>query len=189
MDIYSRKIVAWEVHEDETGAHAKDLVQRALLREGCTNTPPVLHSDNGAPMTSYTLKARLSELGMLMSYSRPRVSNDNPYSEALFKTTKYCPQWPSKGFKSLQAARQWILELEQAYNKKHLHTGINFITPASCHRCEDSAILKNRERVFEAAKAKHPRRWSGDTRDWRPVKEVSLNPGRAHEIELNKCAA
>ena len=91
VDIYSRKIVAWEVHEDETGAHAKDLVQRALLREGCTNTPPVLHSDNGAPMTSYTLKARLSELGMLMSYSRPRVSNDNPYSEALFKTTKYCP--------------------------------------------------------------------------------------------------
>ena len=119
VDIYSRKIVAWEVHEDETGEHAKDLAQRALLREGCANTPPALHSDN----------------------------------------------------------------------EKHLHSGINFVTPASRHRCEDSAILKNRERVFEAAKAKHPRRWSGDTRDWRPVKEVSLNPGRAHEIELNKCAA
>jgi putative transposase len=189
MDVYSRKIAAWEVHEVESGEHAKDLVQRALLREGCINKPPVLHSDNGAPMTSYTLKARLSELGMLMSYSRPRVSNDNPYSEALFKTTKYCPEWPSQGFESLQAARQWMMTFEQGYNEKHLHSGINFVTPASRHRGEDSAILKNRERIFEEAKAKHPRRWSGATRDWSHIKEVSLNPGRAHEIELNKCAA
>jgi putative transposase len=91
MDVFSRKIVAWEVHQAELGEHAKELVDRALLREGCWHKPPVLHSDNGAPMTSHTLKARLADLGMLMSCSRPRVSNDNPYSEALFKITKYLP--------------------------------------------------------------------------------------------------
>ena len=97
MDIYSRKIIAWEVHETESGDLAKQLMERALLREKCWHQPPVLHSDNGAPMTSYTLKARLTELGMLMSYSRPRVSNDNPYSESLFRTVKYCPAWPHQG--------------------------------------------------------------------------------------------
>jgi len=134
LDLYSRKIVAWEVHEAESGESAKQLVERALLREGCWHQPPVLHSDNGAPMTSYTLKARLAELGMLMSYSRPRVSNDNPYSESLFRTVKYCPQWPSKGFKSLAGVRNWMLQFEQAYNEQHLHSGIQFVTPADRHR-------------------------------------------------------
>ena len=124
MDIYSRKIVAWEIHEAESGELAKKLIDRALLRERCWQNPPVLHSDNGAPMTSYTLKARLADLGMLMSHSRPRVSNDNPYSESLFKTLKYCPQWPAKGFRSLIAVREWMLLFEQAYNEEHRHSGI-----------------------------------------------------------------
>lgn len=109
MGIYSRKIVAWEIHEAESGELARKLVERALLREGCWHNPPVLHSDNGAPMTSYMLKARLAELGMLMSHSRPKVSNDDPYSESLFRTVKYCPEWPSKGFESLTAVRDWML--------------------------------------------------------------------------------
>lgn len=129
LDVYSRKIVAWEVHETESGEHAKTLVERALIREGCWHNPPVLHSDNGAPMTSYTLKTRLAELGMLMSYSRPRVSNDNPYSEAMFRTVKYCPKWPVKGFETLQEVRDWMLAFEHAYNEQHLHSGINFVTP------------------------------------------------------------
>lgn len=130
LDIYSRKIVAWEIHETESGELAKKVVERALLREGCWHNPPVLHSDNGAPMTSYTLKARLAELGMLMSHSRPRVSNDNPYSESLFRTVKYCPSWPAKGFRSLAEVRDWMLSFEHAYNHQHLHSGINFVTPA-----------------------------------------------------------
>ncbi|HBS82435.1 MAG TPA: IS3 family transposase, partial [Halomonas campaniensis] len=130
MDIYSRKIIAWEVHDTESGELAKQLLERALLREGCWHQPPVLHSDNGAPMTSYTLKARLTELGMLMSYSRPRVSNDNPYSESLFRTVKYCPAWPTKGFASLSAVREWMLVFERAYNEQHLHSGIQYVTPA-----------------------------------------------------------
>jgi putative transposase len=164
MDLFSLKIVAWEVRQAELGEHAKELVQRELLREGCWHKPPVLHSDNGRPMTSYTLKARLAELGMLRSYSRPRVSNENPYSEALFKTTKYCPAWPSKGFAWLQAARQWMMQFVHAYNEKHLHSGINLVTHGRRHRGEDRAILSQREAVFKAAKTKNPRRWTGAIR-------------------------
>lgn len=189
MDIYSRKIVAWEVHEAESGELAKALVERALLAEGCWHRPPVLHSDNGAPMTSYTLKARLAELGLLMSYSRPRVSNDNPYSEALFRTVKYCPQWPAKGFKSLEAVREWMLDFVNGYNNEHLHSSLNYVTPASRHRGEDQARLDQRKVVYERAKQQNPRRWTGNTRNWDAAGSVSLNPGRLKEIEQNKCAA
>ncbi len=189
LDLYSRKIVAWEVHESESGEYAKALVERALIREGCWHNPPVLHSDNGAPMTSYTLKSRLAELDMPMSHSRPRVSNDNPYLESLFRTVKYCPKWPSKGFTSLAALREWMLAFEHAYNEQHLHSGINFVTPASRHRGEDTALLAQRKTVYERAKRLHPRRWSGQTRNWTAVGEVSLNPGRTQEIDRNRVAA
>jgi len=189
LDVYSRKIVAWEVHESESGEHAKALVERALIRENCWHNPPVLHSDNGAPMTSYTLKSRLAELGMLMSHSRPRVSNDNPYSESLFRTVKYCPKWPAKGFTSLASLREWMLAFEQAYNEEHLHSGINFVTPASRHRGEDQALLAQRTTVYERAKRLHPRRWSGNTRNWAAAGDVSLNPGKLQEVERNQAAA
>lgn len=189
LDVYSRKIVAWEVHESESGEQAKALVERALIREGCWHNPPVLHSDNGAPMTSYTLKSRLAELGMLMSHSRPRVSNDNPYSEALFRTVKYCPKWPSKGFASLATLREWMLAFEHAYNERHLHSGINFVTPASRHRGKDSAVLAQRKAVYEKAKRLYPRRWSGETRNWTTAGDVPLNPGRVQEMDRNQIAA
>ena len=189
MDIYSRKIVAWEVHEKESGMLARQLVERALLREQCVQNPPVLHSDNGAPMTSYVLKARLAALGMLMSYSRPRVSNDNPFSESLFRTVKYCPEWPVKGFASLVAVREWMLAFEQGYNKQHMHSGINFVTPAERHRGGDHALLAKRTQVYEEAKRQHPRRWSGNTRNWAVTGPVSLNPCKVEEIERNKIAA
>lgn len=189
MDIYSRKIVAWEIHEAESGELARKLVERALLREGCWHNPPVLHSDNGAPMTSYTLKARLADLGMLMSHSRPRVSNDNPYSESLFRTVKYCPEWPSKGFESLTAVRDWMLAFEHAYNERHLHSGIRFVTPADRHRGVDHERLAHRKMVYERAKRRNPRRWSGPTRNWEVTGPVSLNPGKLQEIERNKLAA
>ena len=189
MDVYSRKIIAWDVYDNESGDLAKQLVERALLRESCWHTPPILHSDNGAPMTSYTLRARLAELGMLMSHSRPRVSNDNPYSEALFRTVKYCPAWPTKGFASLAAVRQWMLTFEHAYNKQHLHSGINFVTHADRHRGVDTQRLAHRKAVYERAKRLNPRRWSGNVRRWETTGSVSLNPGKPQEIELNKLAA
>tara|TARA_R110001583_G_scaffold171739_1_gene325445 strand:+ start:6941 stop:7363 length:423 start_codon:yes stop_codon:yes gene_type:complete len=140
-------------------------------------------------MTSYTLKARLTELGMLMSYSRPRVSNDNPYSEALFRTVKYCPAWPTKGFTSLSAVRDWMLMFERAYNEQHLHSGIRYVTPVDRHQGVDQESLVYRKAINERAKHRHPQRWSGNTRNWELAGSVSLNSGKVHEIERNKQAA
>ena len=117
------------------------------------------------------------------------MSNDNPYSESLFRTVKYCPKWPAKGFKSLEATRQWMLRFEHAYNEQHLHSGINYVTPGSRHRGEDQPQLAYRKAVYEKAKRNNPRRWSGQTRNWEPAGAVPLNPGKCREIEQNQSAA
>jgi len=96
VDIFSRKIVGWEVHERESAELAATLVRQAVLAEGCTLRPLVLHADNGSPMKGATMKVTMEKLGITASYSRPRVSNDNPFSEAQFHTCKYCPDWPNK---------------------------------------------------------------------------------------------
>src|SRR5690606_13429012 len=100
-DLFSRKIVGNEVYEQESGELAAELLQRTLIRENCLHSGVVLHSDNGAPMKSQTMRAKAYDLGVTTSYSRPRVSNDNPFAESLFRTCKYRPEWPSNGFKSL----------------------------------------------------------------------------------------
>jgi putative transposase len=130
-DIFSRFPVGWEVHDEETGELAAELVQRSVLAQRCANRPLVLHSDNGAPMKSYTLKAKMEALGIVASHSRPRVSNDNPFSESLFKTLKYWPRWPRKGFATIEIARQWVQRFIQWYSHEHRHSGIQFVTPAS----------------------------------------------------------
>ncbi|MGL1018939.1 IS3 family transposase, partial [Vibrio vulnificus] len=94
--------------ECECGELASQLLQRTLMREQCFNQPLVLHSDNGAPMKSLTFRAKMDELGITSSYSRPRVSDDNPYVESLFRTVKYMPSWPTKGFEQLDASRSWV---------------------------------------------------------------------------------
>ena len=175
-DIYSRKIVGWEVHSRETGESAAELMQRTVIAEQCFCKPLVLHSDNGSPMKSYTLQSKLADLGITPSHSRPRVSNDNAYSESLFRTLKYCPQWPSQGFASLEIARDWVSGFVSGYNNEHRHSRIKFVTPAQRHRGEDKAILEKRANVYELAKARNPERWSGKTRNWRPVGDVTLNP-------------
>jgi len=108
-DIYSRKAVGWEVYQQESGELAAGLLQRSVLSERCSLKPPVLHSDNGAPMKSVTMLQKMYDLGVTPSHSRPRVSDDNPYSESLFRTLKYCPQWPKNGFADLAAARVGFL--------------------------------------------------------------------------------
>ncbi len=160
MDIYSRKIVAWEVHESESADLAAALIQRACLAEGCSQSQLVLHADNGGPMKGATMLAKLQWLGVIPSFSRPSVSDDNPYSESLFRTLKYTPAYPSKPFDSLASARNWVHGFMQWYNDSHCHSGIGFVTPASRHKGEDHAILAARKAVYEQAKAKHPERWS-----------------------------
>lgn len=175
-DIFSRKIVGYEVHEQECGELAAQLIHRCMLKEQCFLAPPVLHSDNGAPMKSLTLKAKLEELGVLPSYSRPSVSNDNPYSESLFRTLKYRPQWPANGFKSVDEARQWVQRFVEWYNHEHRHSKLNFVTPAQRHAGQDKEILVKRKRVLLQAKQANPGRWRGDVRNCDPVGPVTLNP-------------
>lgn len=176
MDIFSRKIVAWEVHENETSDNAAVLIGKAVLAEGIAGRPLVPHSDNGAPMKGATMLATLQRLGVVPSFSRPSVSDDNPYSESLFRTLKYTPAYPPRRFASLEEARKLVHEFVEWYNNVHHHSALKFVTPAQRHRGEDVAILAGRSRVYEQARASHPERWSGSVRDWSPVGEVWLNP-------------
>jgi len=177
-DIYSRKIVGAEVYERECGSYASELLQRTVWSEQCNKHGVVLHSDNGAPMKSFTFQAKMVDLGMIKSRSRPRVSNDNPYSESLFRTVKYCPQWPASGFKSLEAAREWTQLFVDRYNNEHQHSGIKFVTPHQRHSQIDTQILSRRQTLYELEKMKNPTRWSKATRNWSPILSVTLNPDK-----------
>ena len=182
-DIYSRKAVGWEVHEQESGEDAAILLQRTVIRESCVCQPLVLHSDNGAPMKSVTLLGKMYDLGITPSRGRPRVSNDNPYSESLFRTLKYCPQWPKNGFASLDTARAWVREFVRWYNHEHRHSRIRYVTPVERHQGQDYTLLAKRHVLYQQARAQHPERWSGDTRNWMPVGAVSLNPEREEVLQ------
>jgi putative transposase len=183
LDIFSRKIVAWEVHENESADHASVLIRKACLAEGVHQAGLVLHADNGGPMKGATMLATLQKLGVVPSFSRPSVSDDNPYSESLFRTLKYSPAHPSKPFESIEAARQWVHGFVHWYNDEHRHSAIRYVTPNQRHRGEDSDLLKQRKAVYEAARQLSPQRWSGQTRNWNPVEEVWLNPPKEHQAE------
>jgi transposase InsO family protein len=178
LDVFSRKIVGWEIFERECAEHAATVFHKAHLREGVGAKELVLHSDNGAPMKGATMLATLQRLGVVPSFSRPSVSNDNPFSEALFKTLKYRPEFPAKPFDTLAAARQWVHAFVHWYNEEHRHSALKFVTPAQRHRGEDEAILRQRERLYAAAREQQPARWSGSTRNWERESSVQLNPGR-----------
>ena len=185
LDVFSRKIVGWEVHTEQTSDHAAVLFRQTHLREGVANGELVLHSDNGSPMKGATLLVTLQRLGVVASFSRPSVSNDNPYSEALFKTCKYRPGFPEQPFESLQHARTWVAGFVHWYNEEHRHSSIRFVTPGERHRGEDMAILEQRKAVYEAARKAHPERWSGDIRNWERPATVTLNPDKSdHQKKL-----
>jgi putative transposase len=185
-DIFSRFPVGWEVHAEETGELAAELVQRTVLGQRCVAQPLVLHADNGAPMKSYSLKAKLEALGIIASHSRPRVSNDNPFSESLFRTLKYWPKWPSKGFATLTLARQWVARFIDWYSNEHRHSGIRFVTPAQRHQGQDQALLQRRHVVYQTARLARPERWSGATRNWSWIEQVQLNPDRFMPMETRE---
>jgi putative transposase len=186
LDIFSRKIVGWEVHESESAEHASVLLRKACLAEGIHWEGLVLHADNGGPMKGTTMLATLQNLGIVPSFSRPSVSDDNPYSESIFRTLKYTPAYPSKPFESIDAARQWVHSFVQWYNEEHRHSAIGYVTPCQRHRGEDSDLLEQRKAVYEAARKQNPQRWSGGTRNWNRVEEVWLNPPKEHQAEKDQ---
>ena len=189
VDVWSRKVVAWDVHDVECGEHATVLLERALVAEKRSSVE-VLHSDNGAPMKSATLKATLDRLGITPSYSRPRVSDDNPFSEALFRTMKYRPEYPRLPFKTRAEARRWVAGFVQWYHDEHLHSAIGYVTPLQRHEGADDAILDARRALYALAKANRPNRWgSRAVRAWNAPKVVRLNPLDAHSVESECCVA
>lgn len=181
VDIWSRRIVGFEVHEEESMELSAALVRATCAAENIDPCGLVLHSDNGGPMRGSTMLATLQMLGIVASFSRPKVSDDNPYSESLFRTLKYRPEYPHKPFETLEAARAWVTAFVAWYNTEHRHSGIRYVTPNERHHGQETAVLANRARVYERARKKNPNRWSRGTRDWTPAPDVFLNPKRNDE--------
>lgn len=185
VDIYSRYIVGWEIHPDELASHAGELVTKACLRERVPRDQLVLHADNGGPMKGATMLATLQKLGVAASFSRPSVSNDNPYSEALFRTLKYTPAYPAQPFETIEQARAWVQRFVTWYNTEHRHSAIHFVTPQQRHNGTHRAILAHRVTVYEKAKKAFPHRWRNrPTRNWTPLDTVWLNPDKPVEKPL-----
>lgn len=176
MDIWSRKIVGFEVYDVEAAELSARLFTATCQAERVDPRGIVLRSDNGGPMKGATMVVTLERLGVLASFSRPGVSNDNAFSESLFRTLKYRPEYPSKPFASIEAARAWVASFVRWYNTQHLHSSIRFVTPDDRHAGREVEILASRQAVYEAARTERPDRWSGPVRNWEPMAEVRLNP-------------
>jgi transposase InsO family protein len=184
VDLYSRKIVGFEVHETDNAEHAAHLARRTVLSESVHGkaAKPVLHGDNGATLKATTVLAMLHWLGIKPSYSRPRVSDDNAFAEALFRTAKYRPEFPVAGFADLAAARRWASDFVRWYNDEHRHSAIRYVTPGQRHAGQDHHLLGARHALYQVARAHSPRRWSRQTRNWTPIGAVTLNPERTAAI-------
>jgi transposase InsO family protein len=178
LDIWSRKIVGWGVNEQQCGQFAADLLQATCDRLGMATKGIVLHSDNGKPMKGSSMLCTMQWLGIVPSFSRPHVSDDNPYVESLFRTLKYRPGCSDMRFDTLDEAVRWVERFVTWYNQEHLHSGIGFVTPNDRHAGRDFPVLEARRRVYKRANRANPERWTGKVRSWaRPVK-VRLHPDR-----------
>jgi putative transposase len=176
MDVWSRRIVGWRIAESESAEIAAELITHAC-RDG--NVDPrglVLHSDNGKPMRASTMISTLQWLGVVPSFSRPHVSDDNPYSEALFRTLKHTPAYPRLPFASLHSAQHWVTRFVSWYNGVHRHSAIRFVTPDERHSGQEQEILAQRQQLYQRARRSNPERWTCATRNWTPIGLVVLNP-------------
>ncbi|KFC06146.1 transposase [Trabulsiella guamensis ATCC 49490] len=173
VDIYSRKIIAAEVFTSESGKHAAELLQRAVWNEKCSSSNLVLHSDNGGPMRSYTLLAKMYALGVLVLIPG---QGSAMIIHTRIRTLKYCPWWPENGFRTIDDARAWVNRFVSWYNLEHKHSGIKYVTPAERYQGNDMKILAARQSVYQQAREQHPERWSKHLRNWDYISEVYLNP-------------
>ncbi|WP_462188945.1 MULTISPECIES: IS3 family transposase [unclassified Frankia] len=158
IDVYSRYVVGWMIADRESATLAEDLITASCVKQGVGREQLTINADRGTSMTSKTVALLLADLGVTRSHSRPRVSNDNPYSEAHFKTLKYRPDFPGV-FDSLQAARSWCRDFFDHYNNTHRHSGIGLLTPATVHHGLAGEVHQARAAVLGAAYAAHPERF------------------------------
>jgi len=180
-DIWSRRIVGFEVHAAESMEVSAALIEKTCIEQNVDPDGLVLHADNGGPMKGSTMLATLRKLGIVASFSRPSVSDDNPFSEALFRTLKYRPEYPHDPFDTLEDAIAWVVGFVAWYNTEHRHSGIRFVTPDERHDGREADVLAKRVEVYERARRANPNRWSRGTRDWSPAPAVFLNPKREEE--------
>jgi transposase InsO family protein len=176
MDVWSRRIVGWTVAERESADLAAQLITQTCADSGIDPNGLVLHSDNGKPMRGNTMISTLQWLGIIPSFSRPHVSNDNPYSEGLFRTLKYAPSYPRLPFSNLESAQRWVARFVGWYNGEHRHSGIRFVTPDQRHFGQEHGVLAQRRELYAVAQRLNPERWTGAARNWSPVEIVVLNP-------------
>ena len=179
MDVWSRRIVGWHIAERESAEVAAALISRTCADGKVDSRGLVLHSDNGKAMRGSTMLAALQWLGVIPSFSRPHVSDDNPYSEALFRTLKHTPAYPRLPFADLTSASAWVTRFVAWYNGTHRHSAIRYVTPDQRHHGRERAVLARRHELYERMREANPERWSGTTRNWSAVSTVSLNPERA----------
>ena len=176
LDVYSRYVVGWMIAERETAELAEAFIAETCAKEGIAPDQLTLHADRGSAMTSKCVAHLLADLGVTKTHSRPQVSNDNPFSEAQFKTVKYHPSTPER-FGSIADARAWARELFQWYNHAHHHTGIELLTPATVHHGQAPAVLAARQEVLRAAYQAHPERFvRGEPRRAEVPAAVWINP-------------
>jgi putative transposase len=160
MDIFSRYVVGWMVAHRELSSLAQKLIGQSCQKQGIQPHQLTIHADRGSSMTSKPVAFLLSDLGVTKSHSRPHVSNDNPYSEAQFKTLKYRPEFPER-FGCIEDSRSFCQRFFGWYNKEHYHSGIGFLTPEAFHYGRGEQIVKERQTVLIAAYEKHPERFKG----------------------------
>ena len=158
LDIYSRYVVGWMIAEMESSVLAKQLITETARKQGIQPDQLTLHADNGSPMKGKPLRQLLVDLSITRSHSRPHTSDDNPFSEAQFKTMKYRPDYPER-FASIGAARQWARPFFEWYNHEHYHSGLNLLTPASVHYGTALAVQQHRQHVMLTAYQAHPERF------------------------------
>lgn len=172
MDVWSRYIVGWVVHEVESKVHSEKFLEATIKKHNAYGV--IVHSDNGSPMRNGNIFSLFEKLEVTPSFSRPRVSTDNAYSESLFKTLKYKISYPER-FESISEATNWVGDFVDWYNNEHTHSGIKYVTPKQRHTDADIEILEKRKRTYQEAKNSHPERWSKNIRDWSKETDVKLN--------------
>lgn len=182
LDIYSRCVVGWMISRRESSEGARRLFRETTAREGLRPGDVVIHSDRGAPMTSKALTALFEDLGVAVSYSRPRVPNDNPYSEGHFKTLKYRPDYPGR-FGCLEDARQYCRKFFDWYNNQHFHSGLALLTPRTVHDNLAAEEVARRQLALDAAYMRTPQRFpNGPPKHALPPSKVWINEPQALEL-------
>lgn len=183
IDIYSRYVVGWLIAEVESAELAEQLIAETCAKQGVPRAQLTLHADNGSPMIAKTVAILLTDLGVAKSHSRPHVSNDNPYSEAQFKTLKYRPDYPDR-FGSLADARQWARSFFAWYNEQHHHSGLGLLTPALVHTGQAETVRHKRQAVLWQAYQAHPERFTkGPPRPAQLPAAVWINAPKAAPAE------